>query len=143
MPEKRLPAIADRAEWEKTTRGRAGIRWNNVVKKIWKGLGDRSEVLSIEKFDGSKTEVKERIEEMEKLALRNMVNEEERLRDIRGVEGIYWNENVSARPNGLREKAEPAISCRAPEPYQKKERDVPVVGRRTWMHICGRVAQQQ
>ena len=37
MPEKkRLPAIADRAVWEKITKGRAGIRWDNVVQKIWK-----------------------------------------------------------------------------------------------------------
>ena len=36
MPEKRLPAIVDRAVWEKTTKGRAGIRWDNVVEKIWK-----------------------------------------------------------------------------------------------------------
>ena len=38
-PEKRLPAIADRAVWEKITKGRAGIRWDNVVEKIWKDLG--------------------------------------------------------------------------------------------------------
>ena len=42
MPEKRLPAIVDRAVWEKTTKGRAGIRWDNVVEKIWKELrGDQ------------------------------------------------------------------------------------------------------
>ena len=34
MPEKRLPAIVDRAVWEKITKGRAGIRWGNVVEKI-------------------------------------------------------------------------------------------------------------
>ena len=45
----------------------------------------------------------------------------EALGDIRGVEGIYWNENVSARPNGLREKAETAISCRGPGSTRKKE----------------------
>ena len=58
MPEKRLPAVADRAVWEKTTKGRAGIRWNNVVKKIWKGLGDREEVLSIEKLVGTRQKLK-------------------------------------------------------------------------------------
>ena len=46
-PEKRLPAIVDRAVWEKITKGRAGIKWDNVVKKIRKGLGgDQEEVLS-------------------------------------------------------------------------------------------------
>ena len=60
MPEKRLPAIADRAVWEKMTKGRAGITWDNVVDKIWKELGgDQEGVLSVEKFGGYKTEVKE------------------------------------------------------------------------------------
>ena len=57
-------------------RRRAGIRWDNVVEKIWKGLGDRKEVLPIEKFGGYKTEVKERIEKRERLAVRNKVKEE-------------------------------------------------------------------
>ena len=53
MPEKRLPAIVDRAVWEKITKGRAGIRWDNVVEKTWKDLGgDQEKVLSIEKFGG-------------------------------------------------------------------------------------------
>ena len=76
-PETRLPAIADRAVREKITKGRAGIRWDNVVDKILKELrGDLEKELSIEKFGGYKTEVKERIEEREKLALRNKVKEE-------------------------------------------------------------------
>ena len=57
MPEKRLPAIVDRALWEKITKGRAGTRWDNVVEKIWKDLGgDQEEVLSTEKFGGYKIE---------------------------------------------------------------------------------------
>ena len=56
------------------------MRWDNVVEKIWKDLGgDQEEVLSIEKFGGYKTEVEEIIEEKERLALRNMVEEEKRL----------------------------------------------------------------
>ena len=43
MPEKRLPAIADSAVWEKITKERAGIRWDNVVEKIWKDLGGGQE----------------------------------------------------------------------------------------------------
>ena len=43
MPEKRLPPIVDRAVWEKVTRGRAGIIWDNVVEKIRKDLGGRQE----------------------------------------------------------------------------------------------------
>ena len=77
MPEKRLPAMFDRAVLEKITKGRGGIRWDNVVEKIWKDLDeDQKDILSLEKFGGYKTEVKERIEEREMLALRNKVNEE-------------------------------------------------------------------
>ena len=66
MPKKRLPAIVivDRAAWEETTKGRARIRWDNVVEKTWKDLGgDQQEILSMDTFGGYKTEeVKERIE---------------------------------------------------------------------------------
>ena len=121
MPEKRLPAIVYRAVWEKTTKGRAGIRRDNVVEEIWKDIGgDQEEVLSIENFGGYKTEVKERIEERERLVPRKTVKEEKHF-EIRGVEGRYWNENVSARPNSLREKAEPAISCWGPGRTRKKK----------------------
>ena len=59
MQEIRLPAIADRVVWEKITKGRAGIRWDDVVEKIWKDLDrDQEEVLPIEMFGGYKTEVK-------------------------------------------------------------------------------------
>ena len=53
---------------------------------------------------------KRKIEEKERLTLRNKVKEEEHLRDIRGLEGRYWNEHVSARLNGLREIAGTTIS---------------------------------
>ena len=59
MPEKRLPAIVGNAVWEKITKRRAGIRWDNVVEQIWKDIwGGQEEVLSIEKVGGCKTEVK-------------------------------------------------------------------------------------
>ena len=59
MPEEFLAAIVDRSVWEKITKGRTGIRWDNVVEKIWKYLGgDQEEELSIEKSGGYKTEVK-------------------------------------------------------------------------------------
>ena len=48
MPEKRLPAIVDRAVWEKIKKGPAGIRWDNVVEKPWKDLGgDQEEVHTV------------------------------------------------------------------------------------------------
>ena len=86
MPEKRLPAIVDKAVWEKITKGRAGIRWNIVVEKIWKDLGvDQEEVLTIDKFGGYKTESKGKIEERERLALINKVKEETHLEIFGGL----------------------------------------------------------
>ena len=64
--------------------------------------------------------MKEIIEERERLALRTKVKEEKHLK-IKGDEGRYWNENISARPNGLREKTETAISCKGPGPTRKKK----------------------
>ena len=59
MPKKRLPAIPDRAVWEKVTKGRAEIRWDSVVEKAWKDVGgNQEEMLSTEKFGGYKTKVK-------------------------------------------------------------------------------------
>ena len=51
---------------------------------------------------GYKTEVKEKIETRTRIALRNKVKEE------------------AARPNGLPENAETAISCGGPGPARKK-----------------------
>ena len=59
MPKKRLPAIADRAVREKVTKGRAEIRWDSVVEKVWKDVGgNQEEMLSTEKFGGYKTKVR-------------------------------------------------------------------------------------
>ena len=74
-----MPAIADRAVWERMRKERARIRWDNVVEKIWKDLGGVQEEASIEKFGGYKTEVKGVIKERERLALINKVKEEKRL----------------------------------------------------------------
>ena len=56
------------------------------------------------------------------LALRNKVKEEKHLRDIRRVEGRYWNENEFARPNGLREKAENCDFVEETWTYKKKKK---------------------
>ena len=58
-----MPAIVDGAVWEKVTKGRAGIRWDSVVEKIWKDLGRGQEkVMSAGKFGRYKAEVEEIIE---------------------------------------------------------------------------------
>ena len=92
MPENRLPAIADKAVWEKIRKGRAGIGWDDVVDKIWKAFKGRPRRGTVyEEFDGyAITQVKERIEERERLALRNKVKEEKHLEKYGGVEGRYW-----------------------------------------------------
>ena len=57
-----MPGIGDRAVWEKVTKGRAGVRWDSVVEKVRKNIGaNQEEMLSVEKFAGCKTEVKENI----------------------------------------------------------------------------------
>ena len=58
---------------------------------------------------------------------------------MRGVEGRDCNEKLFARPNGLREK----LKLRVGDLDLPDRRDISVVGRRrTWMHMCARVAQQ-
>ena len=73
MPKQRLPAIANRAVWEKVTKGRAGVRWDNVVDTVWKEVPGRRKprrhTVHWEDW-GFKTEVKERIEMSESLALK-------------------------------------------------------------------------
>ena len=87
------------------TKGRAGIRWEPVVEKMRRNLwGDQEEVLSIEAFVGYKAEVKEKIEERERQALRSKVNEGKHL-DIYG---------------GLREDIEMKTHLHGPMDYARK-----------------------
>ena len=50
------------------------------------------------------------------------MKEEEHSRDVRGFKRRDGNENNFARPNGLRENAETAVSCRGPGPARKKKK---------------------
>ena len=45
MPKKRRcqPELIDLSVWEKVTKERAGIRWDNVVEKVWECLGGHQE----------------------------------------------------------------------------------------------------
>ena len=38
-----MPAIVGRAVWEKTTKGRAGMRWDNVVDKTYARIQGETE----------------------------------------------------------------------------------------------------
>ena len=66
--------------WRKQKKGRAGIRWDSVVEKVWKDIGgNQEEVMSAGKFGKYKAEVEETIERRERLALRNKVESEKHL----------------------------------------------------------------
>ena len=71
-------------------------------------------------FEAYKTEVKARMDRRETRAL-NKVEGEDHL-EIGELKRRDWNENVIVRPEGLREDAETAISCRGPGPARKKTR---------------------
>ena len=115
-----MPAIADMAAWEKVIKGRAGTRWDSVVEKVWKDLGgNQEEILSIEEFGGFKTKVNERIETQSKASAKKQA--EKGGTPTRRVERRYRNENVFARPNGLRENAETTILSKGPQPSRKKK----------------------
>ena len=74
-------------------------------------------MLSIGKFGGHRTIIKERKGGRERLALINKVEYDKTLEDIRGGgKRRDRKENVFARPNGPRQNAETAISCRVPGP---------------------------
>ena len=53
------------------TNGGAATRWDIVVNNAWKEIrGNQEQILSMEKFGGHKTEVKEKIERRERLSLK-------------------------------------------------------------------------
>ena len=94
---------------------------NWIPDMVWKKVGGNQEdMLSMEKFGGYKTEVNELVERGQRLALRK-VEGGKHFRDIREVARRNWTENAFAWPNGLRENAETAVSCRGPGPARKKK----------------------
>ena len=97
-------------------------------------------LLSIEKFSGYETEVKEIIQEREGLALRNRVKEE-RLVEIYG--GLREDIGMKTLLHGPMDYAKKLNLRVPPGDLDVRERgDIPVVGRRrTWLQICARVAQ--
>ena len=74
-----MPAIADKAVWEKISKGRAGIIWDSVVEGVWKDIGGNpKEVLSLNKCGGYRTHVNKGVDIRERLALRDKVKSEKR-----------------------------------------------------------------
>ena len=96
----------------------------------------------MDKFGGHRTEVKERIDIRERLALRNKVKEEEHLEIYGGLrEEIGMKTYLHGPIDYIRENAETAISCRGPGPARKKRTssreekeytDVPLGQNSTW-----------
>ena len=132
MPQKRFPAVADRAVREKVKKGRAGIRWKRSRESMKDVGGNQVETLSMEKFRGYNTELKERSERMEWLALSSNVKEEKHLRDY----------------EGSREEVDMKTYLHGPTDYAKTlklqlrlgdldlpERNIPIVDRRRKMHL--------
>ncbi|CAB1109618.1 unnamed protein product [Ectocarpus sp. CCAP 1310/34] len=79
MSDDRLPAMVDKAAWGKATPGKKGIRWDKVVERVWKEIGDEEETLDTEGFGGFKKKVKEMLESREEATLRKKVRSEDHL----------------------------------------------------------------
>ncbi|CAB1096278.1 unnamed protein product [Ectocarpus sp. CCAP 1310/34] len=79
MSDDRLPAMVDKAAWGKATPGKKGIRWDKVVERVWKEIGNEEETLDTEGFGGSKKKVKEMLESREETTLRKKVRSEDHL----------------------------------------------------------------
>ena len=122
MPKKRLPAIANRAVWEKVTKKRAGIWWDSVVEKVRKDMGGSQKYTVHREVCGVQDRSKKIYINKRKASAKKQGERGGTLRDLRGVKRRNRNENVFARPNGLRENAETAISCRGPGPAGKKKK---------------------
>ena len=76
-------------------------------------------MLTIEEFGKYKEEIEKKDRKKGKkksLARGNRGKPEKLFSDVRGIEGRDRDEKVFARPNGHRDNAETAISCRRPGP---------------------------
>ena len=78
-------------------------------------------MMSVEKFGRYKTEVEDMMERKETLVLKKLSEFGETLGDNRGFKQRARNDNVVALPNGIRENAETAISCRGPGPARRNK----------------------
>ena len=76
---------------------------------------------SIEKFAGCKTRSRTKDRKKGNASAKKQGERGGTLRDLRGAKRRNRNENVFARPNGLRENAETAISFRGPGLARKKK----------------------
>ena len=121
MPQKRLPSIADRAVCDDAAKWRAGIRWDNVVEKVWKDLGGIQEDIQqcMEKFGGASQSIRK--DRSRGKASAEKQGERRRTLEIYGgLRKEIGMKNVLARPTGLRANAETAIPCSGPGPARKK-----------------------
>ena len=118
-----VPGIADRAVWEKITKGRAGIRWDNVVETKMEVLRGRPTRGTVYREDWRlQDKVKERIEERERLALRNKMKEEKHLEIYRGLREDIGMKTYLHDPKGYAKKIKTAISCRDLDVPERRKR---------------------
>ena len=82
-----MPAIADRVVREKATKGRARIRWDSVVEKVWKDVGGTEKRYYPQKRWGvtRQKSKSEDINNVERPALRSKVKEAEHLEIYGGL----------------------------------------------------------
>ncbi|CAB1100395.1 unnamed protein product [Ectocarpus sp. CCAP 1310/34] len=71
--------VLRKAAWGKATPGNKGIRWDKVVERVWKEIGDEEETLDTKGFGGFKKKVKEMLESREEATLRKKVRSEDHL----------------------------------------------------------------
>ena len=106
MPKKRLPAIVDRAVWDKVTKERAGIKCDSVVKKALKYIGGNQEDMMPAEVWEVQGRSRRNDREKGKAGAEKQGEIGDTLGDIRGIRRRDRNVNALARPNGLRENAE-------------------------------------
>ena len=77
IPKSRLPAIVDRAVWQKVEKGQARIPWESEVEKVWTYIGrNQKKLMSARTFGRYMAHVEEMTERRGRLALRDKVESE-------------------------------------------------------------------
>lgn len=59
MPRRRSPPVGDEAVHKKLTGGQAGVMWESVVEKGWRGMGENEDgIMAVDECVGYKTKRK-------------------------------------------------------------------------------------
>ena len=119
-----LPVTANGAVWENVTKGRTGIRWNNVGDKVWKEIGGKQEEIYCPRrsLGGMyKAELKRNVKKKGRASVKKGGTG----RTFRYIREVLSEETgmqcTCMAQNGLRENPETAISCRGLGPARNKK----------------------